>query len=776
MQEYILKIKTLTDTMPGSGESVPGIADNDSLFDSNGFPCMNARTFKGHLREQMNEIQSVSDEYADIDIDSLLGARDKQGEKCHGRIYISNFSLPEAVRSRLLAAEADGEITPIELEDSLTGVYTSTKIDENGVADDHTLRKVRILNKGIEFEAHISTDDLSDKEEEFLYKSVKAVQHIGTYKSKGKGAVICSLEKIKENCDGSAVNNETVKDSSGTDVIYKIRLEEPLKMGGSGSQSNPESLSYIAGSTIRGMIIGRLISEGYLKEDDIPGFICNTFFTDSYPLASDGTPLIPCPSIFYATKQEKREALERAEQGNGFQIEVNCHIPYINSSGKAEADISKGEQVIGKGSSFCIKDGSVLQANVSKTGTLHIAIDKENRSKSQMFRYEAIAEDQAFIGKIHCGSPEDAEAARNTLNNQTVYIGGSRSSGYGRCHFDSVEIASNDSSSPEKIFNINKKKNTGTGEKILTVYALSNLIFLDENGCETGKPDTKYLETKLGIENLKLIESYASVFKTSGFNHTWKAGQVQRSAVSAGSVFFYTYTGEINEDAVRELESTGIGLRRQEGYGRIIINPDFGSLKSKGRLTLKKTSTVTKHLEDHVEMTESDIDQLRLIQESVNRERNSRSSVNSVLRCAEKNKSIGITRRQLTRLYTLLSDIASHGLSNVNAYDADKGRIETFWNELKTKTKEKYEMSEIVLNGKHIKLLNEDNNDLRNHLCDDRYSFEDFAGKDAFIDEDHTLKVTGETGHVRTGNDFYQKCRYLSEVIHYILRGEEKES
>ena len=52
-----------------------------------------------------------------------------------------------------------------------------------------------MLKKGLLFEVSLEAEDLSRKEEELLFMSVRAVQHVGTLKSKGKGSVLCTIYK-----------------------------------------------------------------------------------------------------------------------------------------------------------------------------------------------------------------------------------------------------------------------------------------------------------------------------------------------------------------------------------------------------------------------------------------------------------------------------------------------------------------------------------------------------------------------------------------------------
>lgn len=197
MQEYVVKIKSLTDIMPGSGESIPGTIDSDIRYDALGLPYMNAKTVKGHLREAMEQILAVSgDRFAGITADGLLGGSNPAGDRRIAKIRVSDMKLSKAVRDTIQNAEISGSVTKEEILDSLTQIYTSTKINEmNGTAEAHTLRKYRMLKKGLLFEVSLETEDLSRKEEELLFMSVRAVQHVGTLKSKGKGSVLCTIYK-----------------------------------------------------------------------------------------------------------------------------------------------------------------------------------------------------------------------------------------------------------------------------------------------------------------------------------------------------------------------------------------------------------------------------------------------------------------------------------------------------------------------------------------------------------------------------------------------------
>ncbi len=200
MKVFKMEIRTVTETMLGSGESLPGIVDNDIRYDDMGIPYMNAKTLKGHLREQMEMIIHVSgDKYSSINIAGLLGSADEDSEKELARLHFSKVGPSEPVRRTIRKWFANNTVhTADEILDALTIVNTYTRIGSNGIVENGSLRTARMFRKGLILESYIYADSITDLEEELLTDAVKALQHIGTMKSKGKGVVECSLHPTGE--------------------------------------------------------------------------------------------------------------------------------------------------------------------------------------------------------------------------------------------------------------------------------------------------------------------------------------------------------------------------------------------------------------------------------------------------------------------------------------------------------------------------------------------------------------------------------------------------
>ena len=197
MDEYIIRVSTCTDLMPGSGESVPGVIDQEARFDENGLPYMNAKTIKGHIREQMEHLVDLQPQrYDDVDIDHLLGAEDVRGEKDPAILHFSDLTLPAELIASVHQAIKDGKLYRDEVQNSLSTVATTTQIDDQGIVKDHSLRSMRLIDQGLTFNASVlAMQSLTTAEEKLFTDAVRSLQHIGMQKSKGRGLIQCTLAK-----------------------------------------------------------------------------------------------------------------------------------------------------------------------------------------------------------------------------------------------------------------------------------------------------------------------------------------------------------------------------------------------------------------------------------------------------------------------------------------------------------------------------------------------------------------------------------------------------
>lgn len=350
-------------------------------------------------------------------------------------------------------------------------------------------------------------------------------------------------------------------------IKYRITTLEPLKLAGEGSQQGTVvTRNFIQGAAIRGVLIGRYLREHPDEEIDASAhqrekFLTKTKFYSAY-IAADKQATIPVPYVFQADKQVMREQEERGED---IDIQNRFH----------KEQEKKGTQPV-KRNAFCVmNDECMYTLDVNKVEHLHIQKSEEKNKEAIMFRYEAIAPGQTFIGFIQCEEEWVADFVK-LLEDDICYIGGSKGSGYGKCKLQldqTMDYATYRNEFPVELENSHKNQ--------FILYALSDLVLFDQNGMVANAIDEEFLKETLELEKVEKRTMVCDTSITSGYNSKHRAHSVQQTAVRAGSVFQYEYIGTLQMERIQELEEQGVGIRREEGYGRILVNPDFSQNKTK---------------------------------------------------------------------------------------------------------------------------------------------------------------------------------------------------
>lgn len=190
--------------MIGSGEGYSTIIDSDVIFDDIGIPYIPARRIKGLLRESAEDvIQIAKSAFPSLNgknsiIKDLFG---DPGQEEPAPLIIPNFYTAEyfqsyAWLSYYLKHNDYGKIISKEsIVNSFTRIRKNTSI-ENGVAKEHSLRTIRVVNKGITFKgtAKLTTND--SKMKNIFILSCLNLRTIGTKRNRGLGEIECEIESI----------------------------------------------------------------------------------------------------------------------------------------------------------------------------------------------------------------------------------------------------------------------------------------------------------------------------------------------------------------------------------------------------------------------------------------------------------------------------------------------------------------------------------------------------------------------------------------------------
>lgn len=459
-------------------------------------------------------------------------------------------------------------------------------------------------------------------------------------------------------------------------VLININLKGPVKT----------DLSFISGSSIRGAYIQKYISKNKISEDISLNeeyrkklLLNDIRFYDAYPMAG-GIYSIPTPLCFYASKDNiKKFSRDKSE------------MKVVN---ELHDDIEEGYQRINKSDFSILKSNYINLISINRIENLHNCkqINEEN-----IFRYEAIDKDQQFYTVIQCND-DLVNEVKNTFDKETVYIGGSKSSGYGRCE---LEI--------EGVYNLDELKNKlNIGidkiQKELNIYFMSDTILKDENGNIISYIPTELLAKKLDIKNVTMIKASILTREVKGYNSMWKTSIPSVTSIKAGSIITYSYDGEINLDKIKEFEIEGLGSKRNEGYGRVIVNPDFKVNKCRSynkdnnvcivHMNLSNESKVLMtNIINNINKSREDEYLTKMVIESIDSKTDSRGIKKVLL---DK-----LTNAQKGRLINMLNEALEK--SETEGEEKSKDYVLHFKSEIKTNTKDQFrDKSKIRLFGYSI--------------------------------------------------------------------------
>ncbi len=189
-----IRMQLLSDAIFGNGMSVPGGEDLSVLTDEYGFPYYKGGTFKGVFREAFEQylawtVPEGEQKQSQIraKIDALLGKEGNNAVENPRQLVFSDFQLSDYVKQCMLAeADMDKADCQQQILDALTHLRTFTRLTEDGIAKEGSLRSLRCVNKGLNFYSEVSC---SDSDAQLLTEVLSGICWIGTMRNRGFGKI-----------------------------------------------------------------------------------------------------------------------------------------------------------------------------------------------------------------------------------------------------------------------------------------------------------------------------------------------------------------------------------------------------------------------------------------------------------------------------------------------------------------------------------------------------------------------------------------------------------
>lgn len=344
-------------------------------------------------------------------------------------------------------------------------------------------------------------------------------------------------------------------------IKFIIKTEAPILISSNSGDANMVStLDYIPGTVLSGIFAWKYIENMKLdfKKAHEDNFFYRCFLNSGL-----------CFSNAYILKE--------SEYRTQFFYPTPVSVQHEKNNEKKSYDllVKDGEEQTKITGKYCSIIGKEQLNIVSpdKSLNFHHNRNRENKDERErlIYNYESINEGQKFSGNIS-GSKEDiANFITNFNKSIRINIGRSKNIQYGKA---TIEFLSKE---PEEFFSdIETVDQEIEPEFIMTL--LSPAIIFNDNGFSTTSiSDLRKLiaeSVSIPTENIDISKSFIKSDTIENFVSIWRLKKPSETAFAAGSCFKVSITNwdENIKKQLIELQKKGIGERRNEGFGRFILN------------------------------------------------------------------------------------------------------------------------------------------------------------------------------------------------------------
>ncbi len=564
-----IRIELLSDLCTYSGETYNSLVDMDVIYDEYGIPYIPAKRIKGCIREAALEMQELGVISAE-EYHRLFGREGNQ----KSTFWLSNAYIKDykQILSDLQKFQVKEIVTPQNVLEQYTSMRTQTAVNfESGVADKTSLRTMRVVNKGLVFDAECAVQEEDKKN---FRNAVSLVKHMGVSRTRGLGLISMALdekdeEKAKEKWKEKRKALLALKNQVGEHnrLEYQIHLNSAM-MCKSAQGNQAVTQDYIAGSKVLGLLANKMGEKNYRDLMEKEGFQVSNAY-----IMSEDRRCIPARISLQKIKDQSYK-----EDGTITLKDAVC------------GTVRTKEQMTAAGADYMDSENRICEVTTEISyhhqRPKNKAIGKATGldDGSGFYQLCAICADQTFGGYIYADK-ESAEKILDTLaERKEIRMGYGKSSEFG-----AIELNITNVRTPE----VHSKR---VNDAVITLA--SDVILYNENGMLTTDTETlkEYLKDMVNAADLEIRRPFLRYETIGGYNTTWKCRKPIFYALGKGSVFVLHSDQGFDLDL---LNRQFIGERVAEGYGELYAEP----LKDTVEVQAKKSG---KYPYQKAEQTESE--------------------------------------------------------------------------------------------------------------------------------------------------------------------------
>lgn len=516
-------------------------------------------------------------------------------------------------------------ISDLKLDNDLgtetTAIRSGVTINRNRkVAEDQRLyfTETSRPNAGFEFSGDVTIgSEITNKQIELLSAGLNYIHAIGSGKTRGLGWIGITTEDITPETQTTETESSigAISESRPTpedcpELSIKVTLESPILTGGrKPSGQAVEAVNYIRGGLIRGAVANALLAD--LENNKPDADFDRLFLNDDAGIfrnCTPGTKVLPATAAsckdfsgFHKADDNEKHGIfdtllerivsEKAE----WMYQPNCP----KCQGRVEAQ-----------GGFYTKSESIFTKKELNTRLLtRVAINRQRRVAEDELLYHLTAIDPIIVKNKKETSQDEVEIEKvilhgsaripsglvdkvdQTLQQKVKRLGGGSSRGLGKVCITVDKQQSSDTLS-KRIDNFNKTlqevwkayadlPNAEIGEFEGTYFSVnlqSDAILTAKDGWQRSMVLTApMLQEMTGCKtDVTLVRSFATYDYVGGWNAAWGLPKETDLVTKMGSVFvFHTLEFDAWLPKLQTLENIGIGNRREEGFGQVLICDRF---------------------------------------------------------------------------------------------------------------------------------------------------------------------------------------------------------
>lgn len=345
-------------------------------------------------------------------------------------------------------------------------------------------------------------------------------------------------------------------------IYFKAYLKSKAIFSERAISTGPaDCLPYIPGSAFLGLVASKLYNRFPDSTFDIfhNGKIR---FGSAYPVTTGGLPTIPIPLSWHVEKGEKCHKdgiLERNSIYNCLRLEKNIE----------DTSERQGIQLKSIREGFFSWDGTYIRPDTTYDLKTATDLSKHGRSKEeQLYGYESLDPGDFWYFSVEFDdiiTDEISEAIATELTTGTKRMGKSRSSEYGGNliieRVKQLELPCE----PDKKAPIDA----------IHYYCLTDIALRNN---ETGAPTLIPEPVHFHLDDTAKFDPERSYIRSrtyTSFNKKRQLYDLEKQAICRGSLITFHCSGKVLTDDYLRIIQDGIGCYRNEGLGKVFVNPSF---------------------------------------------------------------------------------------------------------------------------------------------------------------------------------------------------------